>query len=293
MGISRGVWSRDGSVGRRRAGAGVEVRERRHSRPGNVNFDGEPAMVGAGYPLLMVYGGGGAFGIGFNLGVAHGLAAAGVAVAAAPALGTSAGSWAASAMALGIEFEAFEAVESPSVPNRKRGVLADLARRLWGESRHPLVAVSAVCVSTRRRHILDGARYPLADLVAASSAVPGLLPPHRIDGRLYVDGGMWSATSIDAAANAEEVIVVAPLAGVAMGPLGFGAGFLLERELRGWRHQHPGSRITMIRPNRAIAQLAGRNPLGLFDGERGKRVYPLAYRQGLQWGERLQEGDAA
>jgi predicted acylesterase/phospholipase RssA len=293
MATSGGVWSRDGSVGRRRVVAAVDVREMRHSRPGNVAFDGRPALVGAGHALLMVYGGGGAFGIGFNLGVAHGLAAAGIAVAAAPALGTSAGSWAASAMALGIEFEAFEAIEAPSVPNRTRGVLADLARQLWGESRHPLVAVSAVCLSTRRRHILDGARYPLADLVAASSAVPGLLPPHRIDGRLYVDGGMWSATSIDAAANAEEVIVIAPLAGAAMGPLGLGAGFLLERELRSWRHHHPGSRITMIRPNRAVARLAGLNPLGLFDGERGKRVYPLAYQQGVQWGERLQESHAA
>ena len=99
-------------------------------------------------------------------------------------------------------------------------MLSDLARELFGEQRHPLVAVSAVCVRTRRRHILDGGRYPLADLVAASSAVPGLLPPHRIDGRLYVDGGMWSATSVDAAAEADHVIVVAPLAGPVLGPRG-------------------------------------------------------------------------
>ncbi len=179
------------------------------------------------------------------------------------------------------------------MPNRRRGLLADLARQLWGESRHPLVAVSAVCVRTRRRHILDGARYPLADLVAASSAVPGILPPHRIDGRLYIDGGMWSATSIDAVARAGEVIVVAPLAGVRMGPLGLGAGILLQRELRAWRGLYPTSRITLIQPNRAIAQLAGRNPLGLFDGERGKRAYPLAYELGQVWGERLQEPEAA
>jgi NTE family protein len=241
----------------------------------------------------MVYGGGGAFGIGFNLGVAHGLAAAGIPVATAPALGTSAGSWAASAIALGIDFGAFEGIDAPKVPNTRRGVLADLARMLWGEARHPLVAVSAVCVRTRRRHILDGAQYPLADLVAASSAVPGLLPPHRIDGRLYIDGGMWSATSIDAVAQAGEVIVVAPLAGVRMGPIGFGAGLLLQRELRAWRGRYPASRITLIQPNRAIARLAGRNPLGLFDAERGRRAYPLAYELGLSWGERLQDSDAA
>jgi NTE family protein len=155
------------------------------------------------------------------------------------------------------------------------------------------VSVSAVCLRTRRRHILDGGRYPLADLVAASSAVPGLLPPHRIDGRLYIDGGMWSATSIDAAASAEQVIVVAPLAGPVMGPIGRGAGLLLERELRGWRRRHPERSVSLIRPTPAIGRLAGRNPLGLFDGERAKLVYPLAFEQGYDWGLRFGEPTAA
>ena len=68
---------------------------------------------------------------------------------------------------------------------------------------------------------------------------------------------------------------------------------LTPEELRAWRRKHPANRITMIRPNRAIARLAGRNPLGLFDGERGRRVYPLAYQHGLQLGERLQKGERA
>jgi NTE family protein len=131
--------------------------------------------------------------------------------------------------------------------------------------------------------------YPLAELVAASSAVPGLLPPHRIEGRLYVDGGMWSATSVDAAAEADRVIVVAPLAGAVLGPMGRTAGFLLERELHRWRTRHPESEVHMVRPNHEIARLAGRNPLGLFDDARARQVYPLAYEQGLQWGERISE----
>ena len=75
-------------------------------------------------------------------------------------------------------------------------------------------------VLSGRRRIFDGAASPLADVVAASSAVPGLFPPHRVGGRLYVDGGMWSATSVDAADDADRVIVVAPLAGRVMGPMG-------------------------------------------------------------------------
>ena len=260
----------------------------RHSRPGNVDIDGRPALLnGHKHPLAMVYGGGGVFGIAYTSGVAAGLAEVGVDVASAPALGTSAGSWTASALALGLSYDDFAELDSPSIPNRRSGILADIARELFGEASHPSVSISAVCVRTRRRHILDGGSYPLADLVAASSAVPGLLPPHRIDGRLYVDGGMWSATSVDAAAEADHVIVVAPLAGAVMGPMGRGAGFLLERELRRWRSRHPDSTITLIRPNRAMARVAGIHPLALFDDARAREVYPMAFEQGLRRGAML------
>jgi NTE family protein len=263
------------------------VHPHEHSEHGNVDLDGEPAVVAGEHALSMVYGGGGVFGIGYCVGVAHGLAAGGIPVATAPALGTSAGSWAASAVALGLDYDDVADLEVPPVPNRRTGVLAEVARELFDEATHPLVSVSALSVRTRRRHILDGGRYPLADLVAASSAVPGLLPPHRIDGRLYIDGGMWSATSVDAAEDAHSVIVVAPLAGPHMGPLGRGAGILLDRELRTWRRRHPDRRITLIRPNREIARHAGRSPMSLFDGDRARLVYPLAHKQGLRWAARL------
>jgi NTE family protein len=269
------------------------MRTHQHSQPGNVDIDGAPRALRGPHPLSMVYGGGGVFGIAYGAGVAEGLAGAGIPVAAAPSLGTSAGSWVASAVALGLGYEDFEAMGAPRVPTRRSGALIEPARAVFGEARHPLVAASAVCVRTRRRHILDGGRYPLADLVAASSAVPGLFPPHRIDGRRYVDGGMWSVTSVDAAADARQVIVVAPLAGPVMGPMGRSAGFLLARELRAWRQRHPDRTITMIRPNRAISRLIGTNPMVLFDADRARQVYPLAVEQGLEWGERLQVTEAA
>lgn len=264
-----------------------------HSDPSNVDVDGTPELLAHTHPLAMVYGGGGVYGIAYGTGVAHGLAASGIPVAGAPALGTSAGSWVASVIALGLPYEAFDGVEVPSIPTRRPGVLAEVAREVFGEATHPSVAVSAVSLRNRRRHILDGGRYPLADLAAASSAVPALFPPHRIDGRLYIDGGMWSATSVDAAADADHVIVVAPLAGSILGPMGRSAGFLLERELRSWRRRHPDRLITLIRPNRVLAALAGHNPLHLFDATRARQVYPLAVEQGLRWGERLQHLDHA
>lgn len=258
-----------------------------HTDEAHVTLDGDPTIVSAPHPLSMVYGGGGVFGIAYGIGVAMGLHETGIKVREAPALGTSAGSWVASAMALHMEYGDFADMSSPSVPTRQ-DVLATIAREVFGSARHHLVSASAVCIPSGRRHILDGGRYDLADLAAASSAVPGLFPPHRVDGRLYVDGGMWSATSIDAASEADHVIVVAPLAGPVMGPMGRTAGFMLSRELGRWRAEHPQKTIALIRPNRAIGKLAGRNPMGLFDADRAHGVFPLALQQGREWGERLQ-----
>lgn len=258
-----------------------------HSASGSVDVDGHPALLAARHRLAMVYGGGGVFGIAYACGVAAGLAEAGIPVAAAPALGTSAGSWAAAAVALGLTFEDFAEVHAPPVPNMRPGVLAQVGRELFGEATHELVSASAVCLSSGRRHLLDGGSFALADLVAASSAVPGLLPPHRVAGRWYVDGGMWSATSVDAAADADHVIVVAPLAGAVLGMVGRTAGLLLERELRHWKSRHPAATITLIRPNRAMARLAGLHPLSLFDEARAREVYPLAVDQGLRRGEQI------
>lgn len=257
-----------------------------------VEVDGSPEVLGALHARSMVYGGGGIFGIAYGAGVAHGLIEGGIDVTGAPSLGTSAGSWVASVVALEIPYDDVAALEAPSVPTR-HPVLARRARELFGDRRHHLVSVSAVCLPNGRRHILDGGRYDLADLVAASSAVPGLFPPHLIEGRRYVDGGMWSATSVDAAAEAQQVIVVAPLAGPVMGPMGRTAGFMLARELQTWRERHAGRTITLIRPNREIGRLAGRNPLNLFDDERAKLVYPLAVEQGRRWADRLLADPAA
>lgn len=257
-----------------------------HSEAGAVVLDGDPEIVAEPHALSMVYGGGGPFGIAYGLGVATGLAKTGIDVAGAPSLGTSAGSWVASAMALGVGYERFDGMEAPSVPTRK-DVLIEIARDIFGTARHELVSVSAVCLPSGRRHILDGGRYDLADLIAASSAVPTLFPPHVIEGRQYVDGGMWSATSVDAAADARHVIVIAPLAGPVLGPMGRTAGFMLDRELGRWRRRHRGKTIALVRPNHAIAKLAGRNPMNLFDAARAHEAYPLAVEQGVAWGERL------
>jgi NTE family protein len=237
----------------------------------------------------MVYGGGGVYGIAFNAGVAEGLADAGIPVATAPALGTSAGSWAASGIALGMTYADVSEFDAPKVPTRERGILAGIAREIFGEARHPLVSASAFRITAplRGRHILSGANHALADLCAASSAAPGFLPPHVIDGHTYLDGGVRSAVSVAHAAPADHVIVVAPLATGVLGPMGAGADFQLSRELGAWmRRNHTGT-LTVVRPTREIARMAGRRNVDLFDADRARDVYPLAVAEGRRVGALL------
>ena len=79
-----------------------------------------------------VFGGGGMFGIGYAMGVIHGLAEQGVTFVGAPLLGTSAGSWAAAAVALDVDVQDLFALTVPSFPNPRPGVLAAAARELFG-----------------------------------------------------------------------------------------------------------------------------------------------------------------
>ena len=52
----------------------------------------------------------------------------------------------------------------------------------------------AACVETAEAHWFD--RGSLADAVLASSAVPGLLPPVRVDGRHFIDGGIVQSVPV-------------------------------------------------------------------------------------------------
>ena len=90
---------------------------------------GMPDLMG-GMPGFMPHRSGGVFGIGYCVGVAHGLAAGGIPVVGAPSLGTSAGSWAASAVATGVSYDDVAGLEVPSIPSRRGGVLAGRRRRV-------------------------------------------------------------------------------------------------------------------------------------------------------------------
>jgi predicted acylesterase/phospholipase RssA len=230
--------------------------------------------------LSVAFGGGGLFGIGYGLGVADALADAGIGIASAPLLGTSAGSWVAACVTTGVGCARLLEVPAIRIPNLKPGFLRGVARDVFGDARSAQVRASAVRLPTGRRALLRGDHHDLADLVAASSAVPGLFAPARVGNALYVDGGVRSLVSADLAKPAHDLVVVAPVAGPMFGAAGAATELMLRRELNRWQNATGGT-AHLIRPNTVVASLA-RQPLHLFDKGRAEQVYPLGYMQARQ-----------
>lgn len=229
-------------------------------------------------PLAGVFGGGGLFGIGYALGVLDGLRMRGIELRGCPMLGTSAGSWAAAAVALGIPFDRFAHLHIPRFPDPRRGVLAEVARRIFGDATHHDVRVVVCRLPRLQRTVLAGADLPLADLVAASSAVPGLLAPHVIDGAQYVDGGVRSAVSADLSTIAHRLVVIAPLAGAMFGPFGGLVTRRTDQELDEWRSRGGGQ--TMVFSPRTQAAALARWPGRLFRADVAHQAYEIGRTQG-------------
>ncbi len=76
--------------------------------------------------------------------------------------------------------------------------------------------ISTVEIYSGDRVVFGHPKAPKATLpeaVLASTAIPGVFPAVRIGGKSYVDGGAYSATSLDLAVHAgcERIICIAPL----------------------------------------------------------------------------------
>lgn len=223
------------------------------------------------------------FGIGYAMGVIHGLAEKGVTFVDAPLLGTSAGSWAAAAVALDVDVQDLFALTVPSFPNPRPGVLAAAARELFGERTSPFVKVCACSLPRLRRTVFDGALHPIADLIAASSAVPGLLAPHTIDGVKYVDGGVRSGTSVDFGPDADHLHVIAPLAGAMWGPFRRFVDRGMHNEITRWKERTNGT-VTLFTPVKVAADIA-QNPRHLFDKSRALEAYYCGIDQARSGGD--------
>jgi hypothetical protein len=235
-------------------------------------------------PLAIALGGGGAFGIGFHLGVLDALGAAGVPIDDAPMLGVSAGAWAAAARASGRTIDDLAAGwrwgELRHTPNGRFDVRA-VTDRVYGDTRDARVRASAIRLPSCRRIIVDGAVEGLSAAVAAASAPPRIAQRQYIRNRRAYDAGVAFNTSADKAGPARSLLVLAPLA---RGVLGL-EGHLWERRLLAetsmWAARHRG-RIVIIRPDAAVVAAGARDWTTIMDHRAMLPTYAAAYAQGAR-----------
>lgn len=206
-------------------------------------------------PLAVVLGGGALLGTAWHMAVIYGLREIGVTFDDVPLVGTSAGSWVASAVRLGVPLDALHDLPMTGRPERRPGFLASFAAEIFGDATIPGVTVCALETPTVRRRLLDGADHRAADLVAASSAIPGLFAPHRVDGRLHVDGGLRSPCSVAALPAADVLVVSLPARGMVSAAAGRAAALAARRSIDAWRRRH-GGQVIELSPPRVLEGLA-------------------------------------
>ncbi len=148
-------------------------------------------------------------------------------------------------------------------------VAARLAKAQWPQCRLLLTAVDA---STGEPVVFD--RHGGVDLVDAVAASCSSGPAYRIGDRLYIEGGFrTNADNADLAAGAARVLVLSPLSGAALTPVGWGTH--LETQVAGLRAQ--GTEVEVLVPEPASAHLFGANAMDLS-------LRPLAAQAGYDQG---------
>ena len=131
-----------------------------------------------------------------------------------------------------------------------------------GWAPHPALWIVATDAASGRRVVFGREDAPPADLsaaVAASCAVPGIYRPVRIGDRMYVDGGAWSPSNLDAVAraNLDLVVCLNPLSATPEELTRAGRGAIRGRMRRttgrrlGWearRLREHGTAVVLVQP---------------------------------------------
>ena len=153
-------------------------------------------------------------------------------------------------------------------------VAARLPSQRWPERTVLIVAVNA---HTGDPVVFDRhSGVDLADAVAASCANGFGVPPHRIGGNRYIDGGYRRNENADLAAGYGRVLVLSPLGGRSRTPLEWGMHLAAQAgELRA-----RGSRVETIFPDSNSRNAFGSNLMDLS-------TRPPAARAGYSQGRAL------
>lgn len=181
------------------------------------------------------------------------------------------------------------------MPNDERS-LAELGRELdlAGVQWTGRLRIVAVERESGRRVVFGSPGAPeisVAGAVEASCAIPGVFRPLHVNGRTYVDGGMWSPTNMDAAAvrKGDRVLCLNPTGSLrptigaligAFGPLSRSAAGAEALVLR-----NRGATVTTINPDHASAAAMGTS---LMDAQARQAVIDAGLAQGRQLAARRQ-----
>jgi NTE family protein len=179
------------------------------------------------------------------------------------------------------------------VPDGRRS-LAHLRRELEraGAEWDGRLLVSAVEVETGRRVMFGepGApAVPVGTAVEASCAIPGVFRPVVAHGRHYVDGGVWSPTSLDRAPaqRGDAVLCLNPTGSMRPGRAApFGGLGLVSRSLAAVEAlalERRGVHVTTVSPDAASLTAMGPN---LMDPAPRRQVIEAGLAQGLALGRR-------
>lgn len=177
------------------------------------------------------------------------------------------------------------------VPVGRRS-LADLAREVerWGGDWDGRLLISAVELDSGRRTMFgadDAPETSVATAVEASCAIPGVFRPIVVDGRRYVDGGVWSPTNMDRApaGRGTRVLCLNPTASLpASRTMPYGAIGPLSRSLAAIESlalERRGARVTTVAPDAGSAAAMGQN---FMNGRRRSEAIAAGLAQGWTLG---------
>ena len=169
-----------------------------------------------------------------------------------------------------------------------RRSLAGLGRQLEeaGATWDGRLGIAAVDLGSGRRVIFGSPGAPeisVGRAVEASCAIPGVFSPVRLQGRRYVDGGVWSPTNLDRAIvhRGTEVLCLNPTGSMrparaaplgALGPVSRSIAALEALAL-----QRRGASVTVVSPDAAASKAIGTN---LMDPSRRSGVSAAGLAQG-------------
>lgn len=144
------------------------------------------------------------------------------------------------------------ALAAPTMPESEfRQIFESMLRNgSWPERRLLITAVDAE--SGEPKVFERDTGVELVDAVAASCAVPLVLPPMTVAGRRYIDGGARSIANADLATGCDRVVVLAPI------------GFGIRRRQRIGPQLGllgPGVRSVVVTPDAAARRAIGSRPL--------------------------------